>query len=338
MSKKFKFWLNIITIVALFALAYGARHQVVEAFRQLVHLNAYALLMIIPLQILSYYAVAKTFQSYFNNSEPISLATYFRLSLEMNFVSHVFPSGGVSGFSYLALRLKQKGVTSSRSTLAQGVRYALMFFGFTIYLAIAMILLASFGKASRFAILIATTIVVSIIFLSIVVTYVISDERRIKGFTAFLPKLINRFLRPFRKHKGDTINIARIERLFGEMHQDYVAISQNWRQLVGPFLWTLVMLFAEMATIYVVYIAFGELINPGALILAYAVANVAGLISLMPGGVGVYEALMTSVLASVGVDSGLAFSATLVYRILNMILFVPPGYILYQRALRHKSS
>jgi uncharacterized protein (TIRG00374 family) len=76
------------------------------------------------------------------------------------------------------------------------------------------------------------------------------------------------------------------------------------------------------------------LVNPGAIIVAYAVASMAGLVAVLPGGVGVYEGLMTAILASAGIPKALALSATLVYRVLTMVIFLPIGFILYQIALR----
>jgi uncharacterized protein (TIRG00374 family) len=85
--------------------------------------------------------------------------------------------------------------------------------------------------------------------------------------------------------------------------------------------------------VYVVYLAFGKLVNIGAIILAYAIANFAGLVSVLPGGVGVYEALMTAVLASTGVPARVSIPVTIVYRVVNTILQIPPGAWLYYRAL-----
>ena len=90
----------------------------------------------------------------------------------------------------------------------------------------------------------------------------------------------------------------------------------------------------EIATAYLAYIALGHLVNPGAVILAYAVASFAGLIAILPGGIGVYETLMIAVLASAGVPKALALSATLIYRIFCMLVFLPAGFVLYQLALR----
>ena len=90
----------------------------------------------------------------------------------------------------------------------------------------------------------------------------------------------------------------------------------------------------EVAAIYVVYIAFGHLVNVGAVILAYAVANFAGLISVLPAGIGIYEGLMTGVLAATGIPAGLTIPVTIMYRVINMGIQLLPGYYFYQKAVR----
>jgi uncharacterized protein (TIRG00374 family) len=68
-------------------------------------------------------------------------------------------------------------------------------------------------------------------------------------------------------------------------------------------------------------------------IIAYAVANFAGLVSILPGGIGIYEGLMTLVLAASGIPSGVSLPVTVMYRVVNMLVQLPPGYVLYHRAL-----
>jgi uncharacterized protein (TIRG00374 family) len=88
-----------------------------------------------------------------------------------------------------------------------------------------------------------------------------------------------------------------------------------------------------VAAVYAVYIAFGQLVNVGAVILAYAVANFAGLISVLPAGIGIYEGLMTAVLAATGIPAEVSLPVTIMYRVLNMTLQLTPGYVLYQNAV-----
>ena len=40
----------------------------------------------------------------------------------------------------------------------------------------------------------------------------------------------------------------------------------------------------KSSLLYLVFVAFGFWVNPGAVILAYAVANFMGLVSILPGG------------------------------------------------------
>jgi putative heme transporter len=335
LRKNFKFWLNVVTIVALVVLVVLSRHQIVEAFKRLRDLNASALLLMIPLQSLNYYSVARLYRDYFRTQgEELNMRTMYAVALELNFVNHVFPSGGVSGFSYLSVRLKQLGISTAKSTLAQILRFALTFISFLGLLFLGMLILALRRHTSPLTILISSSIAFLTLFGVVVGIFIISDERRIKSFTGFLPRILNKAIGVFRKHDRETISMEKVERTMGDLHQDYVLLSRDWRKLKMPFVWALLINVTDLLTIYSVYAAFGSLINPGALILAYAVANFAGLIAVLPGGVGVYEGLMTATLASAGVDKALALSATVVYRVLNMLYALPIGYVLYQKVLR----
>lgn len=337
LSKKVKIIINVITIIALIVLLIVSWPQITAGLDEIGGARWTVIILMIPLQVLNFFAIGKIYQTYFkyNNGHNITSGFGLKIALELNFVNHVFPSGGVAGFSYLGIRLKDKGIPVARTTLAQVVRFALTFVSFLLILFIGMFML-SFGSGSSgggVALFIGLSIAFLTLFALIVAIYVFSSESRIKSFTAFLPKAVNMILKPFTKNR-DIINISRIEGLFGDFHKDYLLIAKDWRKLKIPFFWALVVNITEISTVYLAYIALSHPVNPGAVILAYAVASFAGLIAILPGGIGVYEALMTAVLASAGVPKALALSATLIYRILTIIIFVPVGFILYQVALR----
>lgn len=334
-SNRVKLIINIVTIIALAVLLYVSWPQIVNGLKEIGGAKWGVIFMMIPMQLLNYFAVAKLYQSYFKaNGQHLSTKLMYKVALELNFVNHVFPSGGVAGFSYLGLRLRKHGIAVSRTTLAQVMRFVLTFISFLLILFYGMFLL-SFGSGSSgggIALFIGLSIAFLTLFFTIIAIFIVSSEKRIKTFTVFLPKILNSVVKTFTKK--ETINIDKVEKLFGEFHKDYVFISKDWRQLKMPFVWAFVINLTEITTVYLAYIALGQLVNPGAVILAYAVASFAGLISVLPGGIGVYEALMTAVLATAGVPKALALSATLVYRIFTMIIFLPVGFVLYQLALR----
>lgn len=333
MKKNFKFWLNIFTFLALALLIFITREQIVEAFQTLANLNPWILSLMIPVQLISYYAIARLYRDFFNSQgSKVSLGEMYKVALELNFVNHVFPSGGVSGFSYLSLRLKSIGVSTSKSTLAQILRFALTFISFIILLVFGMIILSLGKNTSPFVVLVSSTIIFATIAGSAIGVFIISKASRIKTFVSWLPKALNYISKLLRRNK-ELISMQKVESTLEELHRDYKLLSKDKDLIKKLSIWALIANVAEVLTIYLVYIAFGSLINPGALIIAYAVANFAGLIAILPGGVGIYEGLMTAVMASAGVDKVLALSATVVYRILTMALFLPIGYYFYHKAI-----
>ncbi len=339
LKRNWKLLLNVVTFVLLGGAIFLVRHDIAKAVQDLGRINAIALLLIIPLQAQNYAAYAHLYQEFLRilgSKQPFKLM--YEVALELNFVNHVFPSGGVSGFSYFTARLKPYGVTTAQATLTQTMRFVLTFASFVILLFIGLFLLALGGSASNMTILITCSLAFLTVFSIIGGTYIISSEARIKTFTKSLTKVVNKVLHVIRPNHPETINLKRVEKLCNEMHANYVLLKEKLPALKGPFFYSSLANITELATIYVVYIAYGQFVNPGAIIIAYALANFAGLIAVLPGGIGVYEGLMTAVLVSAGVPAGLAISVTVMYRVLNLALSLPIGYFFYHKALNKMSK
>src|SRR5882762_9886741 len=118
LKRNWKLILNVVTILAMVALAFAVRHQLGQTIHNLAHVHAWALLLIIPIEIINYHAQTKLYQGLFRVvGEKLSYGFVYKLALELNFVNHVFPSGGVSGISYFSLRLRSDGIRGSKSTV-----------------------------------------------------------------------------------------------------------------------------------------------------------------------------------------------------------------------------
>ncbi len=335
LRKNWKLVLNVVTLGLLAMAIYLVREDIAQAFRDLGRINAMVLLLIIPLQVENYAAYAHLYKEFFKIlGKKFSFKELFKLSLEMNFVNHVFPSGGVSGFSYFAARLKPHGVSTAQATLTQTMRFMLTFASYLILLFIGLFLLALGGSASNMIILITCSLAFLTVFMIVVGIYVASSEARIQTFSQSLTKVANRVIHVVRPKYPETISLKRVEKVFAEMHEYYILLKAKFPQLRRPFMYSILANLTELGTIYAVYIAYGQFVNPGAIIIAYALANFAGLIAVLPGGIGVYEGLMSLVLVSAGVPAGLAISVTVMYRILTMIPSLTVGYYFYHQAVR----
>ena len=331
---RWKTILTIATFVALAALVFALRKQIGNVVDNLGKVNTWALLLMIPMQVGNYHAYGRLYQSFYALlGETIDYKNMVKVSLELNFINNVFPSGGVSGVSYFSLRMKSFGISSTKSTLVQVMKFALIFISFQILLFIGLFLLALRNHASNLTILVAGSLATLLLVFTLLGIYVIGSRSRINNFLTSVTKLLNRVVHLIRPSFPETINIERAQIAFDELHENYLILQKNWRSLGRPLRFALLANFTEIMTIYVVYIAFGHYLNIGAVIIAYAIANFAGMVSVLPGGIGIYEALMTAVLATAGVKPELSIPVTIMYRVLNMLIQLPPGYYLYHKFL-----
>lgn len=335
-ARHWKLIVNLLTLAALVLLVYFIRDQIVDTFKNLGHVNAWALLLLIPVEFLNYHAQARMYQRLFAIvGNKLSYKYLFKASLELNFVNHVFPSGGVTGLSYFTLRLRQgEKLSSGKATFIHVMKIALYFLAFEVILIFGVFALAVMGRVNNVVMLVAGSLSTLLVVGTFAFMYIIGSKNRINSFFGALTRAVNRFIRLFRPRNPEAINMSAAKQMFDDFHDSYREIRSNYHQLKMPFLYALLADATEIGAVYVVYIAFGEFVNVGAVILAYGIANFAGLISVLPGGVGIYEALMTTVLAAAGVPPRLSLPVTVMYRILNTLIQIPPGYYLYHRAIR----
>jgi len=334
-TKRWKMIFNIVTLGALLLLVYLTRHQISETISNLGKVNAWALLLMLPLQAINYDAYARMYRSMFKIiGHKTKYRDMYRIALELNFVNHVFPSGGVSGFSYFSMRLKQYGISTAQSSLVQIMKFIFLFLSFILLLGFAMLSLALNGEVSGLTILIGTSLVTILFIMSGGLAFIIGSKKRINSFFTYITKMINQLIHVVRPKNPETINIDRARGVFTELNENFARLKKDYKELRAPLSYGLIANITEVLTVYVVYIAFGHIVNPGAVIMAYAVANFAGLISVLPGGVGIYEALMTAVLAMAGVPPGVSIPVTVMYRVLSMTIQTLPGYYFYHRALQ----
>lgn len=338
-QKNWKLILNIATFAALLILVVSIRDQISQTFSDLGWVNVWALLLMVVFQVLNYLSQTRTYQGLFAVlGHNFSQKKLIKFSLEMNFVNHVFPSGGAAGLSYFGMRFRQEGVSVAKSTLIQLMKLVLLFLSFEVLLIFGLIVLAAGGRANNLVILLSGVITTVLLFGTAGFIYMMAKKSRIhKTFTA-VGKALNKFIYLFNRKNAETISMASIQKVVEELDDNQSLFMKHWRELRRPFWWSLAANASEIMTIFVVYLAFGEWVNLGAIILAYAIANFAGLISILPGGIGIYEGLMTLVLATAGVSAAVSLPVTIMYRVLNTVIQLPPGYYFYHRNLREVSK
>ncbi len=340
LRRHWKLILNIVTIAALVILVFAIRHQIGTTIRNFTHINGWLLLLIVPVEIINYHAQARLYQRLFDSlGDRLKYGYLYALSLELNFVNHLFPSGGVTGISYFGLKVrKDNDITGGKATLVQLMKLALTFLSFEVILLIGIVSLAVVGRANGLTILVTGILSTLLLVLTGLFAYIVGSQQRINSFFGSITRALNWVIARVFKMHPEAINIDRARRLFDDFHDNYQLIISHWRQLKIPFLYALLANVAEVMAVYVVFLSFGMTVNLGAIILAYGVANFAGLISVLPGGIGIYEALMIAVLSISGVPARISLPAIIMYRVVNTLIQLPLGYYFYHKSINSQKG
>lgn len=330
----FKGWLSIATFLLIALIVFLSRHEIAQAWHLLGQVNIWILLLIIPIQLISYYAVGEMIFTYLRDKNELHNASRWslaRIAVEGNFVNHVLPSGGVSGFSYIGWRLSKMGVPASRSTLALIVRYAVGFLAFTTLLIISVVAVTWDSGVSRPILMFSTLLTTVTIFTLVFGIYLANSKARLHSFSGWWTKNINRLVKwvTFGRKK-EVFDLDVVGKFFDEIHVDYVALKKDKKLLLKPYLWGVLFMILDILPYSLVFWSLGSLVNPAPIIIAYGLASFAGFIVITPGGAGAFEALMIAFLAAAGISQGLSIAGVLLARVILLLLTIGTGYVFYQ--------
>ncbi len=176
-------WISIATFVLIAIILFFSRKELFHAWRLIGHIDWWVLLLIVPVILLGYLAAGEMIFSYLRQKrliKHVGIWTQVRISLELNFVNHILPSGGLSGVSYMNWRLGKYGVSSGKATMAQVVRYAAGFASMVSLLIVAVFLVTLDGTVNRWIILMSSALVTVMIVAVLLVVFLMNNENRMQ--------------------------------------------------------------------------------------------------------------------------------------------------------------
>lgn len=333
----FRTWLSIITPVLVGVLLYLSRHHLEYAWQLMSQVNPWLLALLIPISAASYLASGEMIFAYLRQKKlmgKIAPWTLMRVSLELNFVNHVLPSGGVSGVSYLNWRMGKLGVSTSRATMAQAVRYVTGFAAMVTLLAMSVLIVTIDGDINRWIILMSSALVFTMLVATVGFIFLVSSASRMRKFGAWLERWVNRLVRRVTRGRiKEAIDVDKTIEFLDDMHDDYLSLKKDKKVLVQPYLWGLFFTAVEVAVFYVAFLALGSSVNPAPILIAYGLASLTGFAIVTPGGAGAYEAVMVGVLAIAGLESSKAIAGVILARVIVLLVTIVCGWVFYQLTL-----
>ncbi|MCL2451789.1 flippase-like domain-containing protein [Candidatus Saccharibacteria bacterium] len=331
--------LNFATFVLIGVILVLARHELVEAWHLMGRVNLLILALLVPIQFASYFASTEIFFTYLRARGQLKRTSTLQataMSLELNFVNHIFPSGGVSGVSYMVWRLGKLGVAAGQSTLAQVMRYVVQMGTFMVLMGLALIWATLENRTANWVVVATAIGITSLVFLVIFGGYLVGSASRMKNFAGWLTKALNSLINKVTfGRKPEVLKLERVEHFFSDFHSDFIVLKNDKKLLTKPIIWSFLFNFFEVLLFVVSFWALGAWVNPAVLLIAYGAASLVGAFMLTPGGAGAYEAIMIGFLSASGVAPGVAFAGIILARAILIIGTLTSGFVVYQHAL-HK--
>jgi uncharacterized protein (TIRG00374 family) len=124
------------------------------------------------------------------------------------------------------------------------------------------------------------------------------------------------------------------------LRRSYGQLAEQLEAMIKAVIWAALNWILDAGSLMVFVGAFGHWVNPDGLLVAYGLANVLAAIPLTPGGLGVVEATLTTLLVGFGTPRGIATLGVLVYRLFQFWAPIPVGGLAYLslQASRHQES
>ena len=330
----FRSWLNIITFILLALVVYFGWDQIAQAWGLMGRVNLWIFALLGPVQFFSYYAVGEVIFSYLRSKGELLKMSHLkmaRIALELNFVNHIIPIPSFAGFSYLGWILHRYGVSAGRTTMAQIIRFAMMFLSFVLIILISVIVLTFDNGVNRVIIIISAAFIVAAVGSTTFLIYMIGNRQRLISLSGWLTRVVNIIVSKLTHgKKRQFLKLQIVKKFFTDLHQDYLEIRSDKRILIRPLVWSVIGNLLDVSLISIAFLALGFWINPATLFIAYGISSFTAIFVATPGGTGVYEAIMIAFLASAGVPADVAIAGTLLARatlFTGTILF---GYLFYQ--------
>lgn len=250
---------------------------------------------------------------------PVKVSFYklFKLYMAGVFVNNLTPAFGAGGEPVKAVFLAKETRSSKSECFASVVAQRMInMFPFVLIAVFGLVTLLTNKnlKPIEVAVLIGSLILSISMFCLILYLYKRKDM--MFAFARASAKIITFFFRLFRKGIDPGTYSRKIEESVTEFHNGLAGISSRRDSLFVAVSFSFLGWAFDVLAAYSVFIAIDYHISLSLLIVVYTIAMIAGMLPLLPGGLGVVDGAMALLYISSGVPAGVAMLSTLTYRMI----------------------
>jgi uncharacterized protein (TIRG00374 family) len=312
-------WLSGILLLVVVGIVVARRGEELRFADLLKQAHPSWLLLAILLQVGTYACAAGAWQRVLARQRiHTSLWQLIPLGLAKLFMDQVVPSAGLSGTLLVVRALKRRGVPDGASVSAVVVGLLGFHLAYGLALVTTLVLLAVSGDLTRRMLSLA---ILATILISAMVTALLWLSRGRRG-------PVRRLLMRIPGLKGFLQELRYAPK---EALRDKTLLLETTALQFGIFV-------LDAATVGVCLAALGTTASPTGLFAALVIASLVATITLIPSGLGTFDATMLAMLHLVGVSKTTGVAAVLLFRGFTLMLPLLPGLWLARREMREEGK
>jgi uncharacterized protein (TIRG00374 family) len=287
------------------------------------HLNFLWLLLGAGVEICALLAYAELTRTVLSPNPPRRFRI-FRINMWALAISHVIPGGTVPGTAASYRLLVDSDVPPSTAAFGlatQGMGSAVVLNGIFWLSLLVSIPLHGYNPLYGFA------AILGVLLIGIFAGLVFLLTRGEKQANAFLNKVARKL--PFIKPETITSLVHKVVDRMQVLFKSPVLLYRAG-------VWAAANWLLDAASLWVFLFAFGVRVDPIDVLVAYGLANILAVIPITPGGLGVVEVTVVSILTGFGVPVAAATAGVLCWRLVNFWLPIPFGGAAYLSLRLHR--
>jgi uncharacterized protein (TIRG00374 family) len=311
-------WLSGFLLLVVLAIVIAKRGEELKFADLLKNAHPAWLLLAALLQIGTYACAAGAWQRVLTRQKiRTSLWRLMPLGLAKLFMDQVVPSAGLSGTLLVVRALKRRGVSESASVSAVVVGMLGFHLAYALALVTALLLLAVSGDLSRKTVMIA---LLATVLIGAVIGALLWLSRVRRGPV-----------------KGLLMKIPGIKKFMQQLHDAPKEVLRDKTLLLETTVLQFGIFVLDAATLGVCLLALGAKASISGVFAALVIASLVATITIVPSGLGTFDATMLGMLRLVGVSTTHAVGAILLFRGFTLMLPLLPGLWLARREMEGKS-
>lgn len=332
----FRTILSVLTFILIIYVVLANLEDIKSAFGEISKTNIIILLLLIPEQLFMYFCCGQMFFSYMaakKDTKKVSAWTLMRVSLELNFVNHAVPAGGLGGLGYITWRLKPFGATAGQSSFMYVLRYIITICANQLQTIVAIIFLLIFGSigtGGMWIVGLTALLSVGIIAAIIILIAIASSKKRMIWFGKNATRLVNWTVNKVTfGRKSAVLQREVVDKYLDDAHENLMTARNHKKLLIRPIAWGILYSFLEVATYWIVAASLGRPDILPQIMIGEAIGSVMG--AIVP--YGLYELGMGGIMVTLGVPFEVATPVVLITRVVVLLSTIISGYGFYQHSI-----